>query len=104
MPMYLVERILPEVTLDSVEAIRSSAEAACREPATQGNSVRYVRSIFTPGESRCRCLFEARNADLIRELNDAAQLPYNRILIALELPGSPELTPEHHNQSDMEPV
>jgi hypothetical protein len=31
------------------------------------------------------CLFDAASADHVREVNDAAQLPYTRIVEALDL-------------------
>lgn len=86
MPMYMVERILPGASVQALEAIREAAEAACRASAIEGKSVRYLRGILTPGESRCRCLFEAADGDLVREVNDRAQLPYSRIIVALDLP------------------
>jgi hypothetical protein len=84
MPVYLVERILPGASMDAVQAIRRAAEDACRAFAAEGKPVRYLRSTFTPGDSRCRCLFEAANADLVEELNQAAQIPYSRINIAVD--------------------
>jgi hypothetical protein len=85
MPMYVVERILPGASVEALEAIREAAQEACRALAMDGKSVRYLRSIFTPGESRCRCLFEAADGDLVREVNDAAELPYSRIVLAVEI-------------------
>jgi hypothetical protein len=52
----------------------------------EGKPVRYLRSTFTPGESRCRCLFEAPNSELVQAVNEAAQIPYNRIMLAVDLP------------------
>ena len=85
MPVYMVERILPGVTVESLEALRTASQRACAASTQTGKPVRYVRSTFTPGESRCRCLFEAPNVDLVREVNEAAQLPYSRIILALDL-------------------
>lgn len=85
MPTYMVERILPGATIASVEALRQAAGTSCRAFAPEGRPVRYLRSVFTPGDSCCRCLFEAAGADLVRDLNESAQLPYNRILLALDL-------------------
>jgi len=87
MPIYVVERILPGASVEALEAIGEAVEAACRElGADGGKSIRYLRSTFTPGESRCRCVFEAANADLVRDVNDRAQVPYSRIIVALDLP------------------
>jgi hypothetical protein len=87
MPIYMVERVLPGATVESVEAMQRAAEEVCRAYAAQGRAVRYLRSTFTPGDSRCRCLFEASHAALVRDVNEAAQLPYSRIVLAIELAG-----------------
>lgn len=38
-----------------------------------------------PGESRCLYLFEAPDAEVTREVNDAAAFIYTRILNALDI-------------------
>ena len=86
MSAYLVERIVPGATLESVEAIQRATEEACRAFSAAGRPVRYLRSTFTPGESRCRCLFEAPSSELVQAVNEAAQIPYNRIILAVDLP------------------
>jgi hypothetical protein len=43
-----------------------------------GKAVRYIRTTFVPGEAHCMCLFEAANPELVKEVNDAAQIPYTR--------------------------
>jgi len=94
MPIYMVERVLPGATIDAVEAIRRAAQSACADFASAGKAVRYLRSTFTPGDSRCRCLFQAPTVDLVQELNDAAQIPYSRIVLAVDL------VPERSTGSD----
>jgi len=85
MPIYMVERILPSATLESLECIQRAAGQACRESTASGRPIRYLRSTFTPGESRCRCLFDAPDGDLVREVNDVAELPYSRVVLAMDL-------------------
>ncbi len=85
MPIYMVERILPGGTLESLAALRRAAAEACRASTAAGRPIRYLRSTVTPGESRCRCLFEAPDGDLVRAVNEAAQFPYSRIVLALDL-------------------
>jgi Protein of unknown function (DUF4242) len=85
MPVYLVERVLPGATMASLEMLRHRTEDACQTASARGKSVRYLRGTFAPGESRCQCLFEAPSSDLIREVNDAAGFPYERIVLAVEL-------------------
>jgi len=87
-PLYVVERVMPGATLESLREIRHAAEEVCGVFTAEGRSVRYLRSIFTPGESRCQCLFEAASADLVQAVNEAAQIPYNRIVVALEIGGN----------------
>src|SRR5947209_16447998 len=88
MPTYQVERVLPGADLESLAALRHAAEEACRTFAAAGKPVRYLRSTFALGESRCRCLFEAASGDLVQEVNDVAQLPYSRIVLAVDLPST----------------
>jgi muconolactone delta-isomerase len=85
MPVYLVERVLHGATMESLERLRQRTEAACRTVTARGKAVRYLRSTFAPGESRCQCLFEAPSSELVREVNDAAGFPYERIVLAVEL-------------------
>jgi hypothetical protein len=85
MPTYMVERVLPRATLAEVAALRRAVEEACRAFAAEGRPVRYVRSTFTPGDSRCLCLFEAPTAALVQAVNEAAQIPFNRIVLAVDL-------------------
>ena len=88
MPIYAVERVLPGATLEAVEHIERTADQTARAFTEAGRSVRYMGSIFIPGESRCQSLFEAPTADLLQELNTAAGLPYGRIVLAVEVPGA----------------
>jgi hypothetical protein len=88
MPVYLVERILRGATMETLETLRNRTESACHSASSPGRPVRYLRSTFAPGESRCQCLFEAPDSDLVREVNDAGGFPYERIVLAVELEGS----------------
>jgi hypothetical protein len=81
----MVERILPGATMAAIQALRQAEADACRAFATEGRQVRYLRSTFTPGDSRCRCLFEAPDADLVQAVNEAAEIPYSRIVLAVDL-------------------
>jgi hypothetical protein len=91
MPIYQVERVLPGADLEALAALSRAAQEACQRFAATGKPVRYLRSTFTPGESRCRCLFDAASGDLVREVNDAAELPYSRIVLAVDLPSAQRL-------------
>jgi muconolactone delta-isomerase len=84
MPRYLVERYLPGIGVCRLGALQSSVVEHSRTLRESGRTVRYLRSIFLPGEARCLCLFEAEDAELAKEVNVAAGFPYVRILNALD--------------------
>jgi Protein of unknown function (DUF4242) len=83
-PVYMVERHLPGITVKQLAALQVAATASSAAFTALGKPIRYIRCLFVPGESRCTCRFEAPTADLAREVNDEAQLPYTRILSAMD--------------------
>ncbi|HEV8482947.1 MAG TPA: DUF4242 domain-containing protein [Blastocatellia bacterium] len=85
MTVYMVERDLPGVTVEQLGAAQKAAIEKGKEFTADGKDVRYIRSIFVPGESKCMCLFEASSPELVREMNEAAQIPFTRIKEALDL-------------------
>jgi uncharacterized protein DUF4242 len=85
MPVFMVDRSLPGITKEQLAAAQQAAIATGRKFTAQGKPVRYIRSTFIPGESRCMCLFESSSADLVREVNQEAKLPFTRILEAQDL-------------------
>lgn len=85
MSVYMVERELPGVTMDQLAAAQRAAIETGQRFTSEGKNVRYIRTTFVPGDARCMCLFEADSADLVREVNDAAQIPYTRVTEALDL-------------------
>ncbi len=85
MPVYMVDRNLPGVTLDQLAAAQKAAIETSRQFSAQGKPVRYIRSTFVPGESHCMCLFEAGNSDLVKQVNETAKIPFTRITEALDL-------------------
>jgi muconolactone delta-isomerase len=85
MAVYMVERDLPGITMAQLAAAQKAAIETGQRLTAQGKPVRYIRTTFVPGESRCMCLFEAPSALLVRELNDTAKIPYARVVEALDL-------------------
>jgi len=85
MPVYMVDRNLPGVTLEQLAAAQKAAIETSRQFSTQGKPVRYIRSTFVPGESHCMCLFEAANPEIVKELNETAKIPFKRIVEAMDL-------------------
>ncbi|HYB44387.1 MAG TPA: DUF4242 domain-containing protein [Candidatus Methylomirabilis sp.] len=85
MPVYMAERELKGITMEQLAAAQKSAIETGKRLTAAGKRVRYIRSTFVPGESRCMCLFEAATPDLVKELNEQAKIPFTRIVEALDL-------------------
>ncbi len=85
MPVYMVERNLPGIEMDQLAAAQKAAIATSEKFTADGKSVRYIRTTFVPGEAHCMCLFEAANPELVKEVNDTANIPYTRVIEALDL-------------------
>lgn len=85
MPVFMVDRDLPGVTLEALGQAQQKAISTAAAYQKQGRDVRYIRSTFVPGESHCMCLFEAPTARDVSELNDEAEIPYTRVTEALDL-------------------
>lgn len=85
MPIYMVERNLPGITMEQLAGAQREAIETGKRMTAEGKNVRYIRSTFVPGEARCMCLFEASNPDHVREANETANIPFVRIVEALDL-------------------
>ncbi len=81
MGAFMVERNLKGI---SMEALAGAQAAAISE--SEAGPVTYLRSTFVPEDGRCFCLFEGPSADAVKQVNDAAGLPYSAITPALDLP------------------
>lgn len=85
MPVFMVDRDLPGMSMDDLAAAQRRAIDWSKRYESDGRNVRYIRSTFVPGESHCMCLFDAPSADLVAMLNDDAGIPYTRVTEALDL-------------------
>ena len=85
MGIYLVDRDLPGITYAGLEALQRAEHSASQQITAAGQSIRYLRSVFIVGEARCLCLFEAVDEGTVEALNEAARLPFTRIVAALDL-------------------
>ena len=85
MPTYMVDRELPGIEMEQLAAAQKAAIETSKEFTAEGKNVRYIRSTYVPNESHCMCLFEADNPELVKEVNERANIPYKRIVEALDL-------------------
>lgn len=85
MAVYMVERELPGISMEQLAAAQQAAIETGEQFTAEGKNVRYIRTTFVPGEARCMYLFEADNAELVKEVNETARIPFNRVVEALDL-------------------
>lgn len=85
MPLYIVERSSPPLTVKGLIVAQLALVQASRRLAAGGAEIRYLRSTFVPRTGHSFCVFEAPGADLVRRLNDAASFPFSCIEEAVEL-------------------
>jgi len=85
MPLYMVERDLPGITMERLAAARRAVAETSNRFAARGEYIRYIRSIYIPGESRCLCLFEAPKAETVGEVNEVAKTTFTKIIEVIEL-------------------
>lgn len=85
MTVYLVDRNLPGITIEQLATAQKAAIDTSKRFTGDGKPVRYIRSTFVPGDAHCMCLFEAEGVQLVKEVNEAAQIPFTRISEALDL-------------------
>jgi hypothetical protein len=84
-PVYMADRILPGITIEQFAAIQQAAIKMSRHFSAEGKPVRYIRALWVPSEAHVMCLFEAPNAKLVQEVNEAARIPFERVLEAVDL-------------------
>jgi hypothetical protein len=98
MPTYVAERYLPGVTWEQVLDAARRAKRSAAQMAAAGTPVRYLRSTFLPSDETCYCLFQAPSEDAVKQANDRAQMPFDRIVevvhvAAEDLPDGSEVRP-----------
>ena len=85
MTVYMVERDLTGVTMEQLRAAQKAAIETSQRYTSEGKAVRYIRSTFVPGDARCMCLFESSSQELVKDVNEAAGIPFTGIVEALDL-------------------
>jgi hypothetical protein len=85
MTVYMVERNLKGISMDQLAGAQKAAIGKAAEMKANGTDIRYIRSTFAPEEGTCLCLFEAGDKAQVKQLNEEAGLPFNRIVEALDL-------------------
>lgn len=77
---YLVERYVPGVTGQDLQAMSRWLARAAEELAAAGQPIRYMGTTLVPAEDSCFSWFLGPSEDVVRRVLDAAAVPYARIL------------------------
>ncbi len=85
MPLYVAQCNIPNLTQEQLLTWQQAAIATCAQFRQWGRPVRFVRGLLVPSESLCLCLFESPDGAHVRDVSEAAQIPFTRIVEALEL-------------------
>ena len=85
MTIYIADRDLPGVTLEQLAAAQKAAIETSQRFTKEGKPVRYIRTAWVPSESHVMCMFEAQDPQAVRDVNEAAGIPFTRILEAMDL-------------------
>jgi hypothetical protein len=85
MSVYIVERDLPMATVERLHADHIAIARASLQLAARGQHVTHTRCLFVPQEARTVCLFESPTAELVRDVNEEAGVPFVRIVPAIDV-------------------
>lgn len=92
MDQYLVELYLPRRDEAALADAAMRARVASEQVTSEGNHVRYLRTIFVPADEICFHLYEAQAADAVGEVSLRARIPYERIVRAVSVNGNESLS------------
>ena len=87
MTLYVVDHRLPGAAAADLEQLREVLRDITRrlnETADESTQITFVRSTVIPGEHRCICVFEATSSDLVRRVNEIAQVRISSLSEGLE--------------------
>ena len=80
--MVTTRASLPSTDPDSLWAVADRLTAGARQVSVDGGSVRYVDTIFLPGDETCLHLFEADSEAYVWAVARRAGLDVDRVLRA----------------------
>ena len=81
MQLFVVERYLPALTPDDVQAqARREAEVRSSRPG-----IRHLRTTYLCSDELCFSLFEAPSLEVLRRANELSDMPYERITAAIDV-------------------
>jgi hypothetical protein len=77
---FLVERYQKRPASGDLTHVAKVLRRCARDLTREGEAVRYVRSVFLPGDETCLDFFVASSAHAVSEATRRAGLSYDRIV------------------------
>ena len=71
--------------MDNLANAQKAAIDTSNRVTAEGTTIKYIRSNFYPGDSRCTCLFEADCVETVEKVNKEASLPFDTVEEVLDL-------------------
>lgn len=87
---FLVEHYWPGITPGLFEAACQRVRVRVDEIAGEGLRIRFVHSTLVADEESAFCVFEAESAAAVEEAYARAEVPFERVLDALQIATGPE--------------
>jgi hypothetical protein len=85
MEHYVAERYLAGPDDDRLAADAARVRAAACDASSEGSRVRFVQTVYLPGDEVCFYLFESDCCELVERVARLAELDVERILPAVAL-------------------
>ncbi len=85
MAVYMVERDPIGMSLEQLDEMQQMADVMSQRFTEDGRPVHYLRSVYIPSQSQCLSFFESSSAAFVRDVNEAAQIPFTRIVQVIDL-------------------
>jgi hypothetical protein len=100
---FMAECFWPGMTEAKVREAGTRAGRAARAASRDGDAIRYLGAILIPTDEVAFCLFEASSAQLVSEISECAEIPFERILATVRLDPTTPPTPPDKKSSESQP-
>jgi hypothetical protein len=84
---FMAECFWPGMNEAKVREAGLRAGHAARAASRDGDEVRYLGAILVPADEVAFCLFEGGSSELVSDISDRAEIPFERILQTVRLDG-----------------
>jgi hypothetical protein len=82
---WAAELYMPGVTPEQLLDTARRAKAASAEMTAEGTRLTYLSATLLSGDDTCYCLFQRTSEQAVKQANDRAGIPYERVIPAVHL-------------------